>query len=500
MDSRLKDKHWRVNNLYKIVDKNADLIKFRLNAVQKKFDKEKHTRNIILKARQLGISTYECVDILDDVLFNKNFTAVIIAQDKESVKKIFKKVRLAWEHFDPELKAFIGFKENTDSTNELSFTHGSSVRVATSSRADTVNRLHISEFGKICAKYPSKAEEIITGAFPSVPAHGRIDIESTAEGEFGKFHEMFWDAWEVEPLNQKEFKAFFFPWTLEPKYMTYGEYPVTENILEYGIKHKLSKEQVNWYFIEKRTLKGKMKQENPTTPEEAFESSGNKLFDDPESIDHQEQFIEEGRKVGNWTIFEDPKPHHRYALGADVAHGKGLDSSTCSIWDFSELEPVQVAEYASNTIAPDLFAYEIKKGAEMFNNCHVAVENNDRGYTTLVELRRIYHNIYVKEIKNKLTDKVTEELGWNTNVATKPKMMFDFKTALEDKIIKIKSKFLLKEIRTYDESDLTKIKFDEEMTTHWDRLIAAEICWQMKDKAEYVEEDSSTTFSTEDYD
>ena len=435
----------------------------------------------MINSDTIGITTEACIGILDDVLFNKNFTAVIIAHDIESVRKIFKKVRIAWEYFPKDLKEHIGFKETTDSTNELSFAHGSSVRVALSSRADTVNRLHISEYGKICAKYPQKAEEIITGAIPSVPESGRIDIESTAEGEFGRFHGMFWDSWQREPEAKKDFKAFFFPWTLDSKYKLKGKFDIPKELKEYQQQHKLSDQRINWYYIEKKTLKDKMKQENPTTPEEAFASSGNKLFEEA-GVEYQKQFVITGREWGDWIVYKEPIPNHRYALGADVSHGKGLDSSTCVIWDFYPIQPEVVAEYESNTIAPDVFSHEIKKGAELFNNCLIAPENNDRGFTTIVELKKIYNNIYKKEIEDKQIFKVTQDLGWHTNRATKPKMMFDFKTAVDDKLIKIHSRFILKEIRTYDENNLSQIKFDEEMTNHWDRLVATAIGWQMKDK------------------
>src|SRR3546814_18785208 len=71
-----------------------------------------------------------------------------------------------------------------DSANELLFAHNnSSIRVATSMRSGTIHRLHVSEFGKICAKFPDKAHEVVTGSLPAVPLDGIAIIESTAEGQ-----------------------------------------------------------------------------------------------------------------------------------------------------------------------------------------------------------------------------------------------------------------------------------------------------------------------------
>lgn len=501
IDPRLKDKEWRISHLYKIVDKNSRLITFKRNAVQQKIAKEKHTRNIYLKARQEGVTTEKCIDYLDEVLFHNNITAVIIAHDKEAVVKIFKKVKLAWEHFP--LKDVMGYVANTETTNELSFNNGSSIRVALSSRADTVNRLHISEFGKICAKYPLKSEEIITGAIPSVPENGQIDIESTAEGEYGRFYDMFWEAWNRgEPQAKKQFKAHFFPWTANPEYRLAGTFDIPQDLRDYQKLHSLTDEQINWYFIEKQTQKEKMKQEYPITPEEAFIGSGNKLFD---SEKVSKIATKDGERVGDWIYYEDYIPSHRYALGADVAEGVGQDSSTGVIVDFTKTKVV--AEYASNKIAPDMFAYELKNGATRYGNCLIAPERNNHGFTTLSKLKEIYHNIYTQkpsedEIKvaQASNTQPKKKYGWLTTGATKPKMLFDLNDAINEDQIAIQSKYLKEELRTYDKEDLSVVRFDSNQTKHWDRVIALAICWQMKiHLQDNDEENEGYIFKNESY-
>jgi len=478
INPKLKDKNWRLSNFYKIVDKEKNLIKFKPNKVQVDFSKNRHSRNIILKARQLGITTFACVDSLDDVLFNRNFTAVIIAHEKDAVVKIFKKVKLAWENFPADLKLFMGFKEFTDSKNELSFNNGSSIRVALSSRSDTVNRLHISEFGKICRKYPLKAEEIITGAIPSVPEGGRIDIESTAEGEFGQFYDMFWEAYDRgEPKAVKQFKAFFYPWTISEEYKLEGNFDISQKDIEYAKKHGLTQKQLNWYYIEKQTLKDKMTQENPTTPDEAFEASGVKLFSSS-ALEWQKQWIVEGDELNDWTLFEAYKPSHRYAIGADVAEGVGQDSSTAVVFDFTVMEVV--ACYSSNQVAPDVFGHILAKMGERYGWCLIAPERNNHGHTTLAALKGIYDNIYTEIKTDKFLDKTTDKLGWHTNTATKPKMFFELSEAINDKLLKVISKKLLVELRTYDQEDVSKTRFDPDQTKHWDLLTACAIVWQMR--------------------
>ncbi len=101
---KLNSKKWRLTHLYKIIGKSpktGGMLKqtFSPNRVQRRFLNNKHTRNIILKARQMGFTTLACIDMLDDCLFNNDFNAVIIAHDEKSMRKIFKKILYAWDNW-----------------------------------------------------------------------------------------------------------------------------------------------------------------------------------------------------------------------------------------------------------------------------------------------------------------------------------------------------------------------------------------------------------------
>ena len=183
----LSDPLWRICSgaLYKIIIKGDDgedglVMPFIPNRAQKRLLKALWHRNVILKARQLGFTTLVCIVWLDTALFSENMRCGIIAQDREAAEVIFRdKVKFAYENLPEELKAAMPLAR--DSASELLFAHNnSSIRVATSMRSGTIHRLHISEFGKICAKYPDKAKEVITGSIPAVPKSGILIIESTA--------------------------------------------------------------------------------------------------------------------------------------------------------------------------------------------------------------------------------------------------------------------------------------------------------------------------------
>jgi hypothetical protein len=186
--------------------------------------------------------------------------------------------------------------------------------------------------------------------------------------------------------------------------------------------------------------------------------------------------------VGAWTYYEKYRPGHRYALGADVAEGVGQDSSAICIMDFTNAKAKVVATYKDNHIPPDLFAHEIINGATAYGNCVVAPERNAVGTAVLIELKKNYHNIYREYKLDEFEDKQTEKLGWRTTSASKPKMLFDLNTAINEDAIEIISPELMQEMRTYDKEDLRSVRFDEEQTRHWDLLIAAAICYQMRDQ------------------
>lgn len=182
---------------------------------------DSHPCQITLKARQLGITTYYCIHMLDEVLWKDNIQCGVIAHTLVDAQSIFvDKLKFAFDHLHPAVRTL--FKATGDSAKELSFAHGSVIRVGTSLRSSTLNHLLISEYGKICAKTPEKAREVRSGALNTVAPGQCIYIESTAEGKQGDFYKMCKKAEEDQavssPLGLLDFSFHFFPWWKEPRY------------------------------------------------------------------------------------------------------------------------------------------------------------------------------------------------------------------------------------------------------------------------------------------
>lgn len=293
---KLADPMWRICSgaLYKIIVKDPAgaedglVLPFIPNRAQRRFIAGLHHRNIILKARQLGFTTLIAIVWLDHALFNANSRCGIIAQDREAAKIIFRdKVKFAYENLPPQLLAAMPVK--ADNADELLFAHNnSSIRVATSMRSGTIHRLHISEFGKICAKFPEKAKEVVTGSIPAVPLSGITIIESTAEGAEGRFHDMTQKAIKLaeqgKALTPRDYRFHFFPWWQEDRYRMDAEGVVITRAdhdyfakIEVAENTEIDLEQRAWYVATRDAdfvgNEENMKQEYPSSPQEAFESS-----------------------------------------------------------------------------------------------------------------------------------------------------------------------------------------------------------------------------------
>ncbi|KFA58950.1 terminase [Gilliamella sp. wkB18] len=278
---KLSNKLWRLNNLYRITDKTGKQIRFTMTPEQLEYFEGMHTRNIILKARQLGFTTEVCIIQLDAALF-ESAKCALIAHTLNDAKRLFReKVKYAYDRLPEEIKQ--ANPASNDAAGELVFKKGGSLYVSTSFRGGTLRYLHVSEFGKICAKFPDKAKEIVTGAFEAVATGCFITIESTAEGKSGYFYDYCNTAEKAhiqgKPLSSLDWKFFFFSWWKNPLYAIAPVEPIPTRLKEYfsEIKTKhgidLTEQQKAWYHAKEKTLGDDMKREYPSIPSEAFEQS-----------------------------------------------------------------------------------------------------------------------------------------------------------------------------------------------------------------------------------
>jgi hypothetical protein len=491
--TKLSNPWWRLNNLYKIENEKGELVTFRLRPAQRALFESMHYRNIILKARQLGFSTAIDIYLLDQALFNKNLKCGIIAQDKSAAGEIFRtKIAIPFDNLPGWLRSDFKITERRSGANGgyILFAHGSSIQVATSFRSGTVQRLHISEHGKICAKYPAKAKEVRTGTLNAIHDGCIAFIESTAEGVGGDFHEMSTRSMELGQsgieLTTQDWKFHFFAWWQDPKYV--AQVPAAGLRLskyhreyfagvELSMQITLSAEQRQWYINKEIEQRDEMKQEFPSTPLEAFLTSGRRVFDAISTMKAQghckppllvydmdpvtgtktkAQGLRGGETkelvrtlLNHLLVWELPDPEEDYAIGADIA--EGLENGDRSSFDVIKKSSGEQVAHWFGYLDAELFAQLLAHAGKWYNTAYIGPERNNHGHAVLQKLRDIYplRAIYAEQYLDREDDDETPKLGWLTTKQSKPVITEGLKTLLRNGVSGIRWIGTVNEANTY---------------------------------------------------
>lgn len=292
----LRDPLWRIcsGRIYKVLlkenpdDESGFVMPFIPNEAQFLFLQNLHYRNVVLKARQLGLSTLAGLMLFDHAAFVPDQRCGMIAHTLPDAEALFRdKVKFLWRNLPEDLRAMMPL--TTDNTTELVFGHNrSTVKVGVSMRSGTYHRLHVSELAKISKVDRSKAREVITGSLPAVPTTGIAIVESTPEGAEGEFYDLCVKAQAVAdqgrmPLRP-EWMMHFFPWWIERRYRLPADGVVispTDHAYFAEVERKagtrLDLEQRAWYVAKRENDFGgssaTMMQEYPSTQDECWQKS-----------------------------------------------------------------------------------------------------------------------------------------------------------------------------------------------------------------------------------
>lgn len=294
----LADRWWRLSHLYWIEDKDGQMVRFRPNWAQEDLFNNLWFRNTILKVRQLGISTFCAIYMLDLCLFGQNQHCGIIDKTLPDGQAKLRKIAFAYEHLDylpenPTLEdralAALGSKIKgactlvESRTQRMAWSTNGSVDVGTNLRGSTLQFLHISEFSYTALHDPARAKKIRTGALNAVGKNCVVVMESTHEGgKAGLAYQLMEQAMEMvgRCLSNLDFRFFFFSWLQHEEYCLEGVKPRLDDFLveyfadlkrRHGIE--LSEGQKAWYATQYRANGPEVRQEFPTVPEEALQSS-----------------------------------------------------------------------------------------------------------------------------------------------------------------------------------------------------------------------------------
>lgn len=427
------DEREEIQKLFKIQTKDSKIVPFKFNDVQNRYYEDRTLRDIILKARQMGMSSAVLAIWLMDCILYENTRAVVISHDKESTQRLLARVRFYIDTLP--LKPYLQY----ESRNEMFFPKTNSwFYIGTAGakafgRGDTITHLHASEV----AFWENPT--ILTGLFQAVPISGRIVLETTANG-YNHFQKMWTEAKE----GRSGFKPHFFPWHSFQEYRSQTEaIDITHDEEELKTLYNLDNKQIGWRRQKIQELSGisstyspeeQFQQEYPSNDFEAFLLTGNPAFSSKALLAYKTKtpkkgnFIEQNGQIvfepnerGLWDLYKVPEDSQRYYVGADVAEGlEGGDYSSAVCAD-EQLE--QVAKIKCH-LDVEAYGKELVKAARYYNQALLGIERNNQGLAVLQHTKS-YRSLYYMQAFDLESNKNIDKMGWRTDGKTKPAMIAD---------------------------------------------------------------------------
>ena len=378
--------------------------------------------NVILKARQLGISTITAGYIVWMMLFHRDKAILVMATKFATAGNLVKKVKGIMRNIPDWLKI-----ATIDVDNRTSFelSNGSSIKAASTSgdagRSEALSLLVLDE-----AAHIENLEELWTGLYPTLSTGGRCIALSTPNGVGNWFHKTCADA----ETGTNNFNLTTLMWDVHPD------------------------RDEEWY---KKETKNMSKRQIAQELQCNFNTSGETVID-PDDMEWLLVQIKEPKyRTGfdrNFWIWEEHDSSCNYLLVADVARGDGADYSTFHILKLETLEIV--GEYQGKA-TPDMYANMLNQVGREFGGCMLVVENNSIGYTVLDKLIDYqYPNLYysIKSTHEYIEQHQAEVMtsavpGFTTSMKTRPLIIAKLEEFIRNKLIKIYSSRLVNEMKTF---------------------------------------------------
>jgi hypothetical protein len=384
-------------------------------------------RVIVLKSRQLGISTLIAAYSLWLILFHNDKNVLVVAIDQTTSKNLVTKVRVMYEN----LPSWLRLKAAEDNKLSLRLTNGSQIKAVastgTSGRSEALSLVIIDE-----AAFVDGAEELWASLQQTLSTGGRGIILSTPNGTGNFFHKI----WIKAEAGDNKFKTVRLPWQVHP-----DRDQEWRDRQDAELGHRLAAQECDC----------------------DFSSSGNTVID-PTLLQWYYQTtalepIEKRGIDGNLWIWEIPNYAKSYLVCADVARGDGADHSTFHVIDVETL--TQVAEYRGQLTTKD-FGNMLVGIATEYNDALLVVENNNIGWATLQQIiERGYKNLYYSYKQDvldsdafltkgyDLANKTDMVAGFTMSHKVRPLAISKLDLLMREKSLILRSKRLIDELQTF---------------------------------------------------
>ncbi|MBW6410969.1 phage terminase large subunit family protein [Clostridium weizhouense] len=468
-----------IQNFLKITDKNGKVVPFILNPMQKDFIKNLDSYNIILKARQGGMSVAICGLAIYYAVTQPNSTCMMLSHNDESTRAIFNKLKNIYN----SLPSTIKLKLIRNNRAELQLSNGSIISCSTmghtdKSRGNTLKLCHISEFAFVKSDI---AEKQLLAIEQAIQANGNLIIESTANG-LNHYNILYNKA----KKQENAYKGFFYNY-IDTSCMFLDEYKKYKKIFkninghDFGTED-LTGEEKDLLKIEGMTLDilcwRRMKiqnssveafnQEFPLTDSMAFITSGHSVFNNERITNvlrvlqlNKDKYLKKSeindlpvckKYYGkSFFMYKKPKEGEKYYIGVDCSEGVGKDYSCFVVLN---RDGEEVAMFKDNKIKAYAFAECINEIGRYYNKAYVTIETASAGNTVIERLKHTYK--YVNMAKYKAFDefnRVKWRVGFDTNSKTKGLIINDLVECFDKGQICINSIDILEEMKVFEIKD-----------------------------------------------
>ena len=450
-----------IEKFLKIKDRDGNVIPFRLNRAQRRLyikmcerkRKGLPIRENILKARQLGISTFIAAVIFTMCISKANQNAAIVADIADHATNLFDKYKFFYACLPASIKERIPLKASN--AKELIFDFGngltSSIRVTVqgdnAGRSGTFQFLHLSE----CAFWPDLKKTLVSllQTVSQTNKNSMVFLETTGNG-YNEYKER-WDNDVIKGI----FDAVFLAWYLDENYAI--DEPIDEYYedFEKDLFYKLdflTDKQKYWYHAQYLNIQDvdALRQEFPSTPTEAFVASGASFYSqtlvnrqkekvygkDPMfriftynkavSADGQQitlsniELVESKKKDGCWRIYRMPEKGHPYIIGSDPALG-GSNKYAIVVWDNALCKIAAVFDKAYGDT--DEVGYQMFCACKIYNNAFLTGEVNSGGRMLEICYKCGHRRIYQERDEDDLTGRFANHYGYKTKSTNRQSML-----------------------------------------------------------------------------
>jgi len=419
-----KDPQFFIDNYCRISHPLRGLIPFKTYDYQKDLLKDfnDYRFNIILKARQLGISTISAGYIVWFMLFHRDKNILVIATKFGTAANLVRKVKQIMKHLPQWIQIS---KIITDNKTSFELSNGSQIKAGTTSgdagRSEALSLLVIDE-----AAHVEGLAELWTGLYPTLSTGGRCIALSTPKGVGNWFHKTYVDA----ESGENDFHPIVLSWECHPERDDDWFFKETKNMSRRQIAQEL---ECNFNTSGETVI-------HPDDMQWLFENIKQPLY--KTGYD---------RNFWIWEKYQDGSP---YVLVADVARGDGTDYSVFHVLKLDTM--TVVAEYQGKPNL-DLYSHILYDAGKEYGDCLLVVENNGIGISILeklitLEYPKLYYSIkstheYVEAHIAEGNDRSIP--GFTTSTKTRPLIVAKLEEYVRNKLITLHSNRLFHEMKTF---------------------------------------------------